>query len=112
MTAYVSNIIISSGEDFDRTFTLKNPVNNSYLNLSTYSARSFLKKHPSSLNVTVKFNVTIVAPVNGELKLSLGSSITSLLKPGRYSYDILLDDGVKKKKVVEGSALVVAGITT
>ena len=48
----------------------------------------------------------------GELVISLGSSITSTLKPGRYSYDILIDDGIKKKRVVEGSALVTAGVTT
>lgn len=112
MSAYVSNITMSSGEDFDRVFILKNAANNSYIDLTSCAARSFLKKHPSSLNVTAVFDVEILDDVYGELKISLASSVTSTIKPGRYSYDILLDDGEKKQKVVEGSALVVAGITT
>ena len=49
---------------------------------------------------------------SGSLSLSLGSTITSGLKPGRYCYDVLVNDGTKKTRVVEGSALVTAGITT
>ena len=48
----------------------------------------------------------------GQLKISLGSTLTTPLKPGRYSYDILLNSGSLKTRVVEGSALVTAGVTT
>lgn len=112
MTIYVSNIIIPIGEDFEQTFTLENSISNSYFNLSGYTARSHLKKHPQSLTTTAIFDITVTNEAAGEIVLSLGSSITSSLKPGRYSYDILLDDGIKKKRLVEGSALVIAGVTT
>jgi hypothetical protein len=46
------------------------------------------------------------------IKISLGSSITTSLRPWRYCYDILLEGGGTKTRVVEGSALVTAGITT
>jgi hypothetical protein len=47
------------------------------------------------------------------LTISLGSSITSTIRSGRYSYDILLVDVASTKtRVVEGSAIVTAGITT
>ena len=58
------------------------------------------------------FAVSFPGPTNGSLALSLGSTITSGLKPGRYCYDILLNSGTAKTRVVEGSALVTAGITT
>ena len=48
----------------------------------------------------------------GQVKISLGSTITNGLKAGRYSYDLLLNDGSTKTRVVEGSALVTAGVTT
>jgi hypothetical protein len=111
MAVYVSNITIPIGEDFEQTFTLENSISNSYFNLSGYTARSHLKKHPQSLNTTAVFNIIITNESAGEIVLSLGSTITSSLKPGRYSYDILLDDGIMKNRLVEGSALVVAGVT-
>jgi hypothetical protein len=111
MAVYVSNITIPVGEDFEQTFVLET-INNSSFDLSNYTARSYLKKHPSSLNTSAIFGVIFTNQEAGELVISLGSSITSSLKPGRYSYDILIDDGIKKKRVVEGSALVTAGVTT
>lgn len=112
MAVYVSNITIPAGEDFDQTFTLENVEDNSFLNLENYSAKSHVKKHPSSLNTTAIFQVSFPDRLAGQIALSLGSSITSTLKPGRYSYDILISDGIKSKRVVEGSVLVTAGVTT
>lgn len=111
MAVYVSNITIPSGEDFEQTFVLESAVNNSTFDLTNYSAYAQLKKHPSSLNVTADFQVSFINESAGELVLSLASSITSTIKPGRYSYDILIDDGIKLKRVVEGSALVTGGVT-
>jgi hypothetical protein len=112
MAVYVSNITIPAGEDFEQTFTLENAVNNSSFDLNNYTAKSHLKKHPASLNTTAIFNVSFPNRQAGEILLSLGSTITSTLKPGRYSYDIIINDGSKNKRVVEGSALVTAGVTT
>ena len=43
---------------------------------------------------------------------ALTAATTAVLKPGRYVYDVLLSDGSEKTRVIEGSALVTAGITT
>ena len=112
MAVYVSNITIPVGEDFEQTFILENVIDNSILNLNNYTAKSHLKKHPASLNTTAIFEISFPNRQNGEILLSLGSTITSTLKPGRYSYDIVINDGNKNKRVVEGSALVTAGVTT
>jgi hypothetical protein len=112
MAVYVRNITIPVGEDFEQPFVLENTIGNVSVDLSNYTAKSLLKKHPSSLNTSARFGITFTNREAGELVISLGSSITSSLKPGRYSYDILIDNGIKKKRVVEGSALVTAGVTT
>tara|TARA_B100000424_G_C22827748_1_gene442372 strand:- start:332 stop:667 length:336 start_codon:yes stop_codon:yes gene_type:complete len=110
MAAYISNIIIDAGADFNQIFTLEGS-NNSALNLTGYTATAKMKKHPASLNDTATFSVSVINAVLGQLKISLGSTTTKDIKPGRYSYDILLNDGSVKTRIVSGSAIVTAGVT-
>jgi hypothetical protein len=111
MAVYVSNIAIPGGADFQQTFYLES-VSNTPLNLNGYTGYAQLKKSQASLNCAASFVVSFPNPSQGMVKISLGSSITSSLKPGRYCYDILLEGGSIRTRVVEGSALVTAGITT
>ena len=111
MAAYISNIVIDAGADFDQVFNLENTAN-SPLDLTGFTATSKLKKHPASLKEQATFSVSFTNRLQGELKISLGSSITSALKAGRYSYDVLLNDGSLKTRIVSGSAIVTAGVTT
>lgn len=111
MAAYVSNIVIDIGADFSQTFNLES-AENSPLNLTGYTASSIMKKHPSSKTTAASFTISFVNRELGKIQISLASSLTNSLRPGRYSYDILLDDGTEKTRIVEGSALVTAGVTT
>jgi len=111
MAAYISNIVIDAGADFNQTFNLENTAN-SPLDLTGYTATSKLKKHPASLTDKATFSVSFPNRTQGELKIALGSSITSTLKAGRYSYDVLLNDGSLKTRIVSGSAIITAGVTT
>mgnify|MGYP003115936612 CR=1 FL=1 len=65
-----------------------------------------------SLTTAATFSVTFPNRTQGILKIALAASATALLKPGRYVYDVLLNDGAERTRVIEGSALVTAGITT
>ena len=111
MAAYLSNIVIDAGADFDQIFNLEN-VANAPLDLTGYTATSKLKKHPASLNNTATFVVSFPNRTQGQIKISLGSTLTAAIKAGRYSYDILLNDGSLKTRIVSGSAIVTAGVTT
>ena len=111
MAAYISNIVIDAGADFDQIFNLEN-IANAPLDLTGYTATSKLKKHPASLNNTATFVVSFPNRTQGQIKISLGSTLTSAIKAGRYSYDILLNDGSLKTRIVSGSAIVTAGVTT
>ena len=64
MAAYISNIIIDAGADFNQIFTLEGS-NNSALNLSGYTATAKMKKHPASLNDTATFSVSVVNALLG-----------------------------------------------
>lgn len=110
MPARVSNIVIEQGANFSATYLLEN-TNNTALNLSGYSGVAKLAKHPASSNKT-NFTVSIISS-SGAVSIALTSGATSSLKPGRYVYDVLLTDtGGNKTRVVEGTATVVAGVST
>ncbi len=110
MPARVSNIVIEQGSTFTNTYFVEDS-NNTTLNLSGYSGAAKLAKHPTSSSKT-DFTVTITAST-GSVSIGLTDGKTVSLKPGRYVYDVLLtSSNGTKTKIVEGTALVVAGVTT
>ena len=112
MAAYVSNITIDVGANFDQSFNLESSAN-APLDLTGFTGTSKLKKSAASLSTAASFVVSFPNRTQGQLQISLGSSITAGLKPGRYVYDVLLTDASSMKtRVVEGSAIVTAGVTT
>ena len=115
MSIYVVNIVIPSGSDFSQSFFLESDESDSAFNLTNYSVYSMIKKSPLSLTTAANFNASVVSPpTQGQIIIYLASTITAALKPGRYSYDVLLKNNSSglKTRVIEGSALVTAGITT
>jgi len=105
MAVYVNNITINTGEYFSRDFYLDN-LDGSSLDLTGYFGSSQIRKHPDSINPTATFLLTFVDRVNGRIRLSLSSSVTSSIKPGRYVYDILFTDAAGTKSIViEGNIL-------
>ena len=112
MAAYLINIVIDVGADFSQTFNLETS-SDAPLDLTGFSGMSKLKKHPSSLTTAAAFSVSFPNATLGQVRIALGSTITNGLKPGRYVYDVLLTDtSAIKTRVVEGSAIVTAGVTT
>jgi hypothetical protein len=110
-SVYVRNLTIPTNTDFSFTFNLIDFSNNP-INLTAYTGASNLKKSPASINNSAVFSVSFPNRTNGQVQISLGSSVTTSLKPGRYSYDVLLNSGSQKIRVVEGTVLVTAGVTT
>ena len=109
MLIYVSNITIPAGTDYSSRFTYIDPISKSPVNFSGYFARSMLKKSPYSLTIAAEFQVTID---NTEITLFLPSNVTSGLRNGRYSYDILVSDGTTTDRIFEGSAIVSGSVTS
>jgi hypothetical protein len=111
MAIFVSNIVIEQGFDFDTTFQLEDTATATLLDLSGYSVESQLRKTYTS-STAVSFASTITDATKGKVQISMASTITADLKPGRYVYDVkLTTSGGATSKPVEGAALVRAGVT-
>lgn len=106
----VINISIPQGADFEETFK-STESNGEASNLTGFSGEAKLKKHATATSST-NFSVTITAS-SGEVAIAMTSGVTGGLSPGRYLYDIRLTSSAgAKSRLVEGMALVTAGIST
>ena len=71
-----------------------------------------MRKTPSSSSY-YEFQVNVIDEAEGKVQLSMGSTVTSTIKSGRYVYDVLLTlQNTKKVITLEGTALVRSGIST
>lgn len=110
MTVYTSNIVIHTSTDFEQTFAFQDDTSNSALNLNGYTGCAKIKKYESS-SPAGTFDVVFTNRDLGKVTISMGSTMTADLKPGKYFYDLLLNDGEKITRVVEGTVLVKKAVT-
>ena len=115
MAVYVVNIVIEQGYNFYTNFELEDTANNEPKTLVGYGVTAQLRKTYSS-SISISFASSVANASNGVISISLTSTQTAALKPGRYLYDVMLQQGglgssYDKTKAVEGTALVRAGVT-
>ena len=107
---YVNNITIDSGEDFSQDFTLYES-GGKLVDLTNYGAKGQLRKHADS-KTAVTFQIEFVNRVTGKIALNIPRWTTSLLKSGRYVYDVMVTKpNGNKEMVLEGTALVRPGVS-
>ena len=107
---YVNNITVDSGEDFSQDFTLYES-GGKLVDLTNYSAKGQLRKHADS-RTAITFQIEFVDRVNGKIALNIPRWTTSLLKSGRYVYDVMVTKpNGTKEMVLEGTALVRPGVS-
>ena len=107
---YVNNITIDSGEDFSQDFTLYES-GGKLVDLTNYGAKGQLRKHADS-KTAVTFQIEFVNRVTGKIALNIPRWTTSLLKSGRYVYDVMVTKpNGTKEMVLEGTALVRPGVS-
>ena len=99
MAVYVNNITVDTGSNFYRDFYLDN-ADGTPLDLTGYSGKSEVRKHPESVGAAATFTLSFVDRPNGRIRLSLDKYVTEKIKPGRYSYDVLFTDSSDKKSIV------------
>ena len=106
----VINIVISQGADFEETFK-STESDGSVSNLAGYTGEAKLKKHAGSTSSS-NFTVSITG-ATGEVSIAMTSGVTGGLTPGRHLYDVRLTSSAgAKSRLVEGMAMVTAGIST
>ncbi len=112
MTVYRKNITINVGETFSEDLTLMGSDGNGVVNLTGFSAESKIRKSPTNYRFA-DIQVGITSAAQGEINISIASSITKFFQGGRHVYDIILTKPNGFKFVaVEGNALVRSGINT
>ena len=99
MAVYVNNITVDTGTNFYREFYLDN-IDGTPLDLTGYTGKSEVRKHPESVGAATTFSVSFVDRSNGLIRLSLNRNETIKLKPGRYVYDVMFTDSSNKKSIV------------
>ena len=99
------NLTIDKGTDFEATFNVANS-DGSVFSLSNYSATAKIRKHPAATE-SKSFTTTITV-ATGEIKISMGSTITADLSSGRNYYDVIITQSGSNKiqKVFEGTVIV------
>lgn len=100
------NLIIHKGTDFEETFSL-DADDGLGLNLTGYTAKCSLRKHPKSTKA-FPFNVEITVS-DSSVKVSMASTVTSTLPSGRCYYDLTLISPAPTSnisKTVEGNVIV------
>ena len=107
--AVYANLTIDQGSNFSSTVTVEDQDGLTF-NLTSYTARGQIRKSYSSTSDT-PFATTIPSPSNGKIEISLTSTQTAALKPGRYVYDIEIVQGNLVNRVIEGQIEVTPRVT-
>ena len=110
MAVYVHNLTINQGSDFSFTFDVEGTKTNAPKSLVGYAASAQLRKSYGS-STKVAFATTISDAEGGSVRISLDSSETADIKAGRYVYDVFINNPSENVRIVEGTALVRAGVT-
>lgn len=99
------NLNIEKGTDFEATFNVSNADGSVFL-LSNFIASAKIRKHPTA-PISKSFSTSITVQT-GEIKISMGSTVTADLTPGRNYYDVLITKNSTNKvqKVFEGTIIV------
>ena len=104
-----ANIIIDQGTTFSTDIYLTDD-NGDAIDLTGYTGASKMRKHYTSSNAQ-SFTVALNSS-NGFVTLSLSSTQTSNLTPGRYVYDVEVESSSNVvSRIVEGIVTVTPEVT-
>lgn len=107
--ATYAEITIEQGATFSSVVTVYDGEDNVF-DLTGYTPSAQIRK---SYYTTASSNLTTTVSnaANGEITLSMTAANTALLIPGRYVYDLVMDNANVRLRVVEGIATVFPSVT-
>ena len=107
--AQVQNIYIDQGTTFALTVGVADQLGNPK-DLTEYTAAAQMRKSYYTSAAT-SFTAEITGPTDGEVTISLTATQTSMLKAGRYVYDIEITSSEEVVRVLEGIVVVNPEVT-
>jgi hypothetical protein len=103
-------LLIEQGVTFISAITVKDADDNP-LNLSSFSVTSQLRKSYYS-STAIDFDIVVDQPETGIIGLEMNAEKTSNIRPGRYVYDVKIQDELGDAiRVFEGIVTVTPGVT-
>ena len=111
MAAY-AELYLDQGTTFNNVINLTDDVTNAYINVSGYVVRSQMRRSYFSANSSANITCTITDAANGEITMSMTAANTSLLKAGRYLYDVeIVDTAGNTSRILEGIITITPQVT-
>jgi len=108
--AAITNFYIDTGSTFGAVISVKGS-DGLPLNLTGYSVTSYIRKSYAS-SAHIDFNATIYSTAGGQIRVSLTDENTTDVKPGRYMYDIEIQNSAGERlRVSEGIIIFTPQIT-
>jgi len=108
--AAITNFYIDTGSAFGAVITVRGS-DGLPLNLAGFTVTSYIRKSYSS-RTHINFNAQIYSEVGGQIRVSLNHTDTDGIKPGRYMYDVEIENDVNERlRVSEGIIIFTPQIT-
>ena len=112
MAVFNTNLIIHTGTDFEQTFVLEDDRTNSAKNLTGYTGVAKFKQYPNAYSTSDgAFNFSFPNRTLGKIRIAITDTVSAGLEPGKYFYDVLLNNGSKVESVIEGQLIVKRSVT-
>lgn len=107
--ATYAELTIEQGATFSSTITVYDGINEVF-DVSGYTPYAQLRKSYYT-NTASNLIAYVSDAANGEITLAMTAANTSLLLPGRYVYDLVMENASIRLRVVEGIATVFPCVT-
>ena len=112
MAVFNTNLIIHTGTDFEQTFVLEDDRTNSAKDLTGYTGVAKFKAFPNAYSTgDGAFDFGFTNRKLGKIRISMADTATANLEPGKYFYDVLLNDGSSVESVIEGQLIIKRSVT-
>ena len=112
MAVFNTNLLIHTGTDFEQTFVLEDDRTNSAKDLTGYTGVAKFKQFPNAYSTgdgALDFSLT--NRKLGKIRIAMTDTVTAKLEPGKFFYDVLLNDGSSVESVIEGQLIVKRSVT-
>ena len=112
MAVFSTNLIVYAHTDFEQTFLLEDDQSNSPKDLTGFIGTARFKKQIQDNSDPTAFNISFPNRKLGKVRIGLTATQSAVVKPGKYFYEILLNDGNDFiERVVEGTVIVKQPVT-
>ena len=109
-----ANLTIYGGSALAADFSIVDTGSTAY-DLSNFTGSSQMVKSVAvgaTLGAQATFTVGFTSAADGKIRVSYGATQTGALSAGRYMYNVLISTGTTVYNIIEGNAMVYAGISS